>query len=225
MPHPLFLLFILDIIIILSLGFYNSYLLLLVILPWTIILFIAFTLKGLTFSGEDPIHRYSGRLYWVGRRSFQATMVASLNLILTALIIPDNTIAAFDQQFGTFSSVLLLILLPMPGYFLFVLKGKDRDRLYDLIYRNMTVIEEVPFFTVLTNELITNIQKYSDEYFEQINKIRESAYDYLSEQYPNVSIFVDHTQPYHLNLENLALFLTKKTLTPDNLIGGIKNDS
>ena len=225
MPHPLFLLFILDISIILFLGFYNSYLLLLVILPWTIILFIAFTLKGLTFNSEDPIYRYSGRLYWVGKRSFQVTMVASLNLILTALIIPDNTITAFDQQFGTLSSVLLLILLPMPGYFLFVLKGKDQDRLYNLIYRNMTVIEEVPFFTVLTNDLITNIQKYSEEYFEQINKIRESVYDYLSEQYPNISVFVDHTQPYHLNLENLALFLTKKTLTPDNLTGGIKNDS
>ncbi|MHA1541914.1 MAG: hypothetical protein ACTSQH_02940 [Candidatus Hodarchaeales archaeon] len=89
----------------------------------------------------------------------------------------------------------------------------------------MTVIEEVPFFAVLTNELLTNIQKYSDEYFEQINKIRESVYDYLSEKYPNISVFVDHTQSYHLNLENLALFLTKKTLTLDNLTGEIKNDS
>jgi hypothetical protein len=186
---------------------------------------MAFTLKGLTCDSEDTIYRYSGRLYWVGKRAFQVTMVASLNLILTALIIPDNTIATFDQQFGTFSSVFLLILLPMPGYFLFVLKGKDQDRLYNLIYQNMTVLEEVPFFAVLTNDLITNIQKYSDEYFEQINKIRESVFDYLSEQYPNISVFVDHTQPYHLNLENLALFLTKKTLTLDNLTGGIKNDS
>ncbi len=225
MPHPLFLLFILDIIIILFLGFYNSYLLLLVILPWTIILFMAFSLKGLTFSSEDLIYRYSGRLYWVGKRSFQATMVASLNLILTALIVPDNIIIVFDQQFGTFTSILLLILLPMPGFFLFIIKGKDQDRLYELIYQNMILIGEAPFFTVLTNELITKIQQYSDEYFEQLNKIRESVYDYLSEQYPNISSFVDHTQSYHLNLENLALFLTKKTLTPDNLTGGIKNDN
>ena len=224
MPHSLFFLFILNILIVLLLGFYNSYLLLLVIFPWTIILFIVFNLKGLTFSSEDPIYRYSGRLYWVGKRSFQATMVASLNLILTALIIPDSTLLLFDQQFGTFSSVLLLILLPTPGFFLLIMKGMDQERLYELIYQNMDTVKEVPFFTVLTNELITEMQRYSEDYFEQLNKIRESVYDYLSTEYPKISIFIDYNQSYHLNLENLALFLTKKTLTPVMPVGEIKND-
>jgi hypothetical protein len=113
----------------------------------------------------------------------------------------------------------------MPGFLLFIMKGKDQERLYNLIYQNMNVIGEVPFFTVLTNELMTKIQPYSDEYFEQIGKIRESVYNYLSEQYPEISPFIDYNQSYHLNLENLALFLTKKTLTPDNFTGEIKNDS
>lgn len=89
----------------------------------------------------------------------------------------------------------------------------------------MIVLGEVPFFTVLTNELRTGIKQYSEEYFEQINKIRESVYDYLSGEYPHISPFIDYTQSYHLNLENLALFLTKKTLTPDNSTGEIKNVS
>jgi len=186
---------------------------------------MAFSLKGLTFTSEDLIYQYSGKLFWVGKGSFQATMIASLNLVLTALIVPNDTFTLFDQQFGSFSSILLLILLPMPGFLLFILKGKDQERLYTLIYQNMIVVGEVPFFTVLTNELMTKIQQSSDDYFEQINKIRESVYNYLSDQYPHISPFIDYNQSYHLNLENLALFLTKKTLTPDNLIGEIKNDS
>ena len=212
-------------LVIFILGFSNSYLLLLISLPWSIVLFLAFSLKGLTFTSEDLIYQYSGKLFWVGKGSFQATIIASLNLVLTALIVPDETFTLFDQQFGSFSSILLLILLPMPGFLLFILKGKDQERLDTLIYQNMIVSGEVPFFTVLTNELMTKIQQYSDDYFEQINKIRESVYNYLSDQYPHISPFVDYNQSYHLNLENLALFLTKKTLTPDNLIGEIKNDS
>ena len=199
--------------------------LLLVILPWTIFLFMAFSLKGLTFTSEDLVYQYSGKLFWVGKGSFQATMIASLNLVLTALIVSNEDMIFFDQQFGLFASILLLILLPMPGFLLFVIKGKDQERLYELVYQNMIVIGEVPFFTVLTNELNTKTKRYSDEYFEQINKIRESVYNYLSEQYPKISPFVDYTKSYHLNLENLALFLTKKTLTLDNLTGEIKNDS
>jgi len=222
---PLFSLFILNMFVIFVLGFYNSYLLLLILMPWTIVLFVAFSLKGLTFNSEDLIYQYSGKLFWVGKGSFQATMIASLNLISTALIIPNDTLALFDQQFGAFSSLLLLILQPMPGFLLFIYKGKDQDHLYELIYQNMIVLGEVPFFTVLTNELRTGIKQYSEEYFEQINKIRESVYDYLSGEYPHISPFIDYTQSYHLNLENLALFLTKKTLTPDNSTGEIKNVS
>ena len=177
------------------------------------------------FSNDNPVYQYSGRLFWIGKRSFQATMIASLNLILTALIIPSDTLSIFDQQFGSFSSMLLLIVLPTPGFILYQLKGKDQESLYQLIYQNLVVLEEVPFFTVLTNELLTEIQRYSDEYFEQIDKIRESIHRYLVEQYPEISPFIDYSKSYHLNLENLALFLTKKTLNPGNLIGEIKNTS
>jgi len=222
---PFFFLFILNVLVIFILGFSNSYLLLLILIPWTIVLFIAFSLKGLTFTSEDLIYQYSGKLFWVGKGSFQATMIASLNLVLTALIVPNDTLTLFDQQFGSFSSILLLILLPMPGFLLFILKGKDQERLYTLIYQNMIVTGEVPFFTVLTNELMTKIQQYSDDYFTQINKIRESVYNYLSDLYPHISPFIDYNQSYHLNLENLALFLTKKTLTPVEAAGEIKNDS
>ena len=128
MPSLFFFLTFINFVVIFVLGFYDSYLLLLCILPWTIFFYALVNFKGISFSDGDPLYQYSGKLYWIGRGAFQATMVASLNLISSSMIISNEALLRFDSQFGLFSSLLILFFLPMPGFLLHMLNGKNQEQ-------------------------------------------------------------------------------------------------
>ena len=221
MPSLFFILSLINFLVVFSLGFYDSYLLLLSLLPWTIVFYTILNFKGISFTHKDPFYQYSGKLYWTGRGSFQATIIASLNLIISALIISNESLSQFDIQFGQFSSIMILFLLPMPGFLLFIMNGKNQEHLYELISEKILSSDEAPYFVLLTNELLTKYQRYSEEYFKQVNVIRKSVHEFLKGEIPQVSAFFDLDQSYHLNLENLAIFVTKKTIAP--VMGEIKN--
>lgn len=223
MPSLFFILSSINFLILFILGFYDSYLLLLCLLPWTIVFYAILSFKGISFTDRDPIYQYSGKLYWIGKASFQATLIASLNLIVSAMIISDESILRFDSQFGPFSSIMILFLLPMPGFLLFLLNGKNQEYLYELMSQKFLSTDEAPYFVLLTNELLTKYQRYSDEYFNQMDLVRKSVHEYLVREIPQISLFFDLDQTYHLNLENLALFVTKKTIAP--VMGEIKNSA
>ncbi|MHA1978328.1 MAG: hypothetical protein ACW98I_15595 [Candidatus Hodarchaeales archaeon] len=221
MPSLFFLLSSLNFLLIFILGLYDSYLLLLCLLPWTMIFYAIIIFKGVSFSDRDPIYQHSGKLYWIGRGAFQATLVASLNLIISAMIISNESISRFDIIFGPYSSILMLFLLPMPGFLLFLLNGKNQEHLYELMSTRILSSDEDPIFVHLTTELLTKYQRYSDEYYKQVELIRKSIHEYLKGNFPQISSFFDLDQSYHLNLENLALFVTKRSIEP--VMGENKN--
>ena len=225
MISPSFFLIILNFIVILTLGFYDTLLLLIIIFPWTVLLFIAFTYKGLRFSNKDVIYQYSGKLYWIGKGTFKATMIALLNLLISAVLIPRDVMNLLDSQFGPLTSILLLFMLPMPGFLLINMERKNQEKLYDLLYEHICLKNnEIPLFIVLTNELFgTKYKQYTDEYFKQMDLIRGSMHEYLIKEIPQISPFIDIESSYYLSLDQLAIFMAKKTFKPDNTIGEIKN--
>ncbi len=176
----------------------------------------------MSFSNKDPIHQYSGKLYWIGRGSFQSTLTASLNLIISAMIISNDSIVRFETQFGFLSPIMILFLLPMPGFFLILSNGKNQEQLYDLISEKILSGDETPHFVLLTSELYQKIQRYSEDYFKQIDLIKKSVFEYIKGEFPEIAPFYDSEQSYHLNLENLALFITKKTIP--QVMGENKNN-
>ena len=224
MFSPLFFLIILNYLVILTLGFYDTFLLLIIIFPWTVLLYVAFTYKGLRFSDNDIIYQYSGKLYWIGKGTFKATMIALLNLLISAILIPSNVMNILDSQFGPLTSILILFMLPMPGFLLISMERKNQEKLYELLYEHICLKNnEIPLFIVLTNELRTKYKEYTDEYFKQIDIIRRSMHEYLTKEIPRIAPFVDIESSYYLRLDQLALFMAKKTFKPENTIGEIKN--
>ncbi|MHA2174562.1 MAG: hypothetical protein ACXABI_07015 [Candidatus Hodarchaeales archaeon] len=214
----------LNFFIIFFIGLSDGYLLLLILLPWTIFVYISLVTKGFRISEDNLIYHYSGRLYWIGKRSFQATLLASLNLIISALIIPNTDFTNFDQQFGPLSSLLILFFLPMPGILIMSLTNNDREKLYNLMHQKLLQADEAPIFLVLTNNLLIKHKQYSDEYFKQIEEIRKNVYEYLEAEFPQITPFIDINASYHLNLENLAIILTRKIFSQNNSMGEIKSN-
>jgi hypothetical protein len=218
-----FFLFLGNFLLIFSLAAYDSYLLLLIVFPWTTLLFLGFTYKGFRFSDNDIILKYAGRLFWTGKGSFKATLIAVLNLLLLAIMIPSSVMEVFDLRFGPFTSMLILLILPIPGFLLFSIKKADQEKLYGLLYDQLYLeSSDIPLFIVLTNELLIKYKQYTIEYFNQMELIRKECHAYLTEELPQLSPFIDIESSYSLNLDDLTLFLTKKTFKPDNTIG-IKN--
>ena len=210
-------------LLIFSLVASNSSLLLLIIFPWTTLLFLGFTYKGFRFSDNDIICKYAGRLYWTGQGSFKATLIAVLNLLILAIMIPSSEMQVFDLRFGPLTSVLILIMLPIPGFLLFSMKKTDQEKLYALLHdRFCAENSEIPLFIVLTNELLTKYKQYTIEYFNQMELSRQECHAYLTKDIPHLSPFINIESSYALNLDDLALFLAKKTFKSDNTIG-IKN--
>ena len=201
---------------ILFLGFYDSFLLLIIILPWTTLLYVAFTYRGFRFSDDDVIYQYSGKLYWVGKGAFRSTLVALLNLLLSAILIPNSTLRLFDSYYGPLTSYLILIIIPLPGFLLISMEKKTQETLYELLYQQICLKnDEIPLFIVLTNELITNFKPYSDEYFEKLAVIRQSLYEHLTKELPQIEPFVNIESSYCLNLDHLAMYMAKKTFKQD----------
>ncbi|MHA2325572.1 MAG: hypothetical protein ACXACB_09230, partial [Promethearchaeota archaeon] len=84
--------------------------------------------------------------------------------------------------------------------------------------------DEAPIFLVLTNNLLIKHKQYSDEYFKQIEEIRKNVYEYLEAEFPQITPFIDINASYHLNLENLAIILTRKIFSQNNSMGEIKSN-
>ncbi|MHA2243343.1 MAG: hypothetical protein ACXADY_00080 [Candidatus Hodarchaeales archaeon] len=210
------LLFTLDLLFIGTVSSVDGLLLLILVLPWTLLIYTVSCFKGLRFSKNDYLHQLTGKLYWIGQGVFQATVIAVVNVILGVLIIPDSSLDQFDLYFGLFSSILVLILLPLPGILILGMKKEDQERLYSLIYQEMVQRGEAPAFIELTSELLAKTERYTKEYTKQLEKIRDYTFQYLQQNFEQITPFFHQKQPFRLNLESLALFLTKKVTLAEN---------
>ena len=76
--------------------------------------------------------------------------------------------------------------------------------------------EVTPEFIELTSTLLTKTERYTEEYTNQVTKIRDYIYQYLERNFPNITPYFKQKQSFRLNLENLAIFLTKKAIMPEN---------
>ncbi|MFX1285265.1 MAG: hypothetical protein ACFFB5_16550 [Promethearchaeota archaeon] len=196
----------------------DGYILLFLIIPWTLFIYTTLCFRGIRFSANDLLEQLAGKLYWLSQGVFQATVIAVLNIILGLLIIPDSALTQFNQNFGLFSSVIIFMLLPFPSFFILSLKKEDQERLYSLIYQEMVQRGEAPEFIELTSELLATTERYTKEYAQKLEKVREYAYQYIEQNFMQISPFFQQNQSVRLNLESLAIFLTKKaTLTENNL--------
>ncbi len=178
--------------------------------PWTLLIYIIFGLKGFTFSEDDELTKLAGRLYYVGKGSFNATLIAIFNMIVGALIVTDTALSNFDQQFGFFASLLVFLFMPIPGFLLVNFRREEHERFYDLIYQKITQAGEAPDFIMLTSELIRNSERYTQEYSKQLEKIQKTVFQFLELNYETISSYFNPNMPFRLNSINLAFFLTKK---------------
>ena len=205
------LLFSLDLVFIGIISSIDGTLFLILIIPWTFLIYAALCFKGIHFSANDYLQELAGKLYWTSQGVFQATVIAVVNVILGVLIIPDSSLA----QFGLFNSILIFMLLPLPGFLILSMKREDQERFYGLIYQEMVQKGEAPEFIELTSELLTKTKHYTKEYIEQLEKVRDYAYQFIQRDFQQISPFFQQEQPFCLNLESLAVFLTKKATLPE----------
>lgn len=210
------LIFSLDLLFIGIVSSVDGFLLLILVIPWTLFIYTVSCFKSLRFSTNDYLQQLAGKLYWIGQGVFQATVISVINVILCVLIIPDYSLDQFNQYFGSFSSILVFMLLPLPGFIILGMKKEDQERLYSLIYQEMVQRGEAPAFVELTSELLTKTERYTKEYTKQLEQIRDYAFQYLQQNFEQISPFFDQKQPFRLNLEGLAIFLTKKVTLVEN---------
>lgn len=194
----------------------DGFLLIILIIPWTLLIYAVLCFKGLRLTMNDLLQQLAGKLYWISKGVFQATVITVINVILGIILIPNSSLAQFDQFFGIFSSILIFMLLPIPGFLILSLKREDQERLYDLIYQEMIKRGEAPEFIELTSELLANKERYTDEYTNQLEKVRNYIYQYLHQNFYQISPYFLQTQSHRLNLESLAIFLTKKATLTEN---------
>ncbi len=208
------IIFLFDLAFIVIVSSFNG-LLLFLIIPWTLLIYIVFCFKGYRFSSDNYIHQIAGRLYWISKGSFSASLIAIFNVILGALLVPDASLAQFDAQFGPFTSLIVFIFLPLPGFLIISLKGEEQEKLYQFFLQEITDKNEAPDFIILTNELITKKEHYTEEFRIQQEKVRESVFHYIESKFPVLVPFFEPKQPFKLNSENLAIYLTKKLMTTE----------
>lgn len=210
-----FSLFLLDLAFIFVASSIDGFSLLILLVPWTFFLYAVLCFKGVNFSSNDTLQHLAGKLYWLGKGVFQATVIAIINVILGALIIPDSSIIQFEQEFGLFSTGLILMLCPLPSFFILNFKKEDQERLYNLIFQDMIQKGESLEFIELTAELLSKTDRFTEEYRIKLDKVRDCIYQFIEKNYPQIAPFFHQKQSFRLNLENLAIFLTKNTITPE----------
>ncbi|UCE13060.1 MAG: hypothetical protein JSV04_12820 [Candidatus Heimdallarchaeota archaeon] len=210
-----FLILFLDLAFLFVASSIDGFSLLMLLVPWTFFIYAIFCLKGLNFSSNDSFQHLAGKLFWLGQGVFQATVIAIINVILGALLIPDSSIAQFEQEFGVFSSGLILMLCPLPSFFILNFKKEDQERLYQLIFQDMIRKGESLEFIELTTELLSKKDRFTEEYRNQLDKVREYSYQFIEKNYPQIAPFFNQKQSFRLNLDNLAIFLTKNIMTPE----------
>lgn len=208
------IIFLINLAFIVLISSFNG-LLLLLIIPWTLLIYIVLCFKGYRYSSDNPIHKMAGRLYWISKGSFNASIIAIFNVILGALIVPDASLIQFDAQFGPFTSLIVFVFLPLPGFLIISLQGEEQEKFYRFFLQEVTNKNEVPDFIILTNDLITNQERYSEDYRLQLEKVKESVYQYIETDFPGLIPFFEPKQSFKLNSVNLAVFLTKKLMTTE----------
>lgn len=194
----------------------DGFILLLLIIPWTLFIYTVLCFRGIRFSAKDQLEQLAGKLFWLSQGVFQATVITVINIILGLLIIPDSIIYQFNQSFGLFSSILIFMLLPFPSFLILGLKKDDQERLYSLIYQEMVQRGEAPKFIELTSELLNVTERYTKDYTKKLEKVRKYVYQYIEQNFENISPFFQQTQAVRLNLESLAIFLTRKATLAEN---------
>ncbi|MFX1545735.1 MAG: hypothetical protein ACFFCU_05970 [Promethearchaeota archaeon] len=194
----------------------NGFLLLILIIPWTLFIYTVLCFKSMRFSATNPLYQLAGKLYWISQGTFHATIITIVNILLGALIIPDSSLTQFELNFGSLSYIMVFMLLPFPSFFIFNMKNEDQEHLYDLIYQEMLQKDEAPQFIELTSELLTMTERYSNDYIKQLKKVQNYLYHYIQQEFQLISPFFSQNQAFRLNLENLAIFLTKKMTSLEN---------
>ncbi|UCG03692.1 MAG: hypothetical protein JSW11_06830 [Candidatus Heimdallarchaeota archaeon] len=203
------LLFSLDLLFIAVVSSLDGFLLLILLIPWTLLIYMVLCFKGIRFSTNDELQQLAGRLYWISQGIFQSTVIAVMNIILGIIIVPDLSLAQFENNFGMFTSVLVFLLLPFPSFLILNMKKMDQEQLYSLIYQEMVQRGEAPEFVELTSELLTMKERYTEEYINRLTKVRDYVYQYIHQTFPQISPYFLQEQNHHLNLENLAFFITR----------------
>ncbi len=206
----LLLLFLIDLIFIGVTISIEGILFLILILPWTLFMYGILCYQGFRFSADDQVQQLAGKLFLIGKGNVQATMIAIINIVLGIFLVPNSSLIMFEEYFGVFTSILVFIVLPLPGFFINNLQSEDHERLYALIYQEMVKIKEKPEFIDKTSELLTKTERYSDEYRTQTEKVREHAFQFLEQNFQQIAPYFQQTKPLRLNVESLAIFLTKK---------------
>ena len=191
----------------------DGLLLLILIIPWTTFVYIVLCFKGIRFSTSDHLEQLAGRLYWLSQGVFQSTVITVINVVLGVIIIPDSSLTQFELIFGLFSSIIVFLLLPLPGFIILNLKNMDQERFYGLIYQEMVNKGEAPQFIEITSELLTMKERYTEEYRNRLKEVRDYSYQFIHQNFPRISPFFQQEQNHHLNLENLAIFLTRKVIS------------
>ena len=207
------LLFSLDLAFLGILSSIDGLLLLILIIPWTTFVYVVLCFKGIRFSSSDHLEQLAGRLFWLSQGVFQSTIIAVINVVLGVIIIPDSSFAQFELIFGSFSSIIVFLLLPLPSFIILNLKNLDQERFYESIYLEMVNRGEAPQFIEITSELLTMKERYTEEYRNRLQEVRNYSYEFINQNFPQISPFFQQEQNHHLNLENLAIFLTRKVIS------------
>jgi hypothetical protein len=210
------LLFSLDLVFLGIVSSIDGLLLLLLIIPWTLLIYTGLCFKGIRFSANDHLEQLAGRLYWISQGAFQSTVIAVVNIILGVIIIPDFSLQQFENIFGFFSSTFIFLLLPLPSFLILNMKKMDQERLYNLIYQEIVERGVAPQFIELTSELLAVKEHYTEEYANRLKEVRNYAFKFIHQNFPQISPFFQQEQNHHLNLENLAIYITRRVILPKN---------
>lgn len=208
----LLLLFFIDVLFIVLINSVEGFLLLILLLPWTLIIYTVLCFQGIRFSADDPIKRFAGKLFWIGRGNVQATIITVINVVLGIMIVSNSNLQLFEENFGMFTSTLIFLILPLPGFFINSLQTENQEKLYGLIYQEMIGSSEKSEFIIQTLELLQRKDRYSKEYFEEVEKIKKHTFQFLEQNFQQISTYFNQTKSLRLNLESLAVFLAKKTI-------------
>jgi hypothetical protein len=210
-----FLLFLLDLVFLMLVNSIDGALLLILVVPWTFVIYGILCFPGFRFSPNDELHQLTGRLFWLGKGAFQATLIAVFNLMSAALLVSDQQLAQVDRYLGGITSLLILLLLPLPGLVILSLKQDDMKRVSDLIYLEMTQHDEVPAFLGVMSELIRSPDRYSEAFRTQLNLVLQDSFQFLQQNFKHISPYFGQELAFHLSLENLVVLLTQKVFSPE----------
>lgn len=189
-------------------------LLLILLVPWALLIYGILSFQGFRFSTADELQQLAGRLFLLGKGVFQATLIAVFNLMSAGLLISAQNFAQVNLYFGEITSLLILLLLPLPGLLILSLKEDDMNRVSELIYLEMVQHGEVPAFLGIMSELVRMTDRYSDAFKNQLNLVIRDSFQYLEKNFQHISPYFGPDLAFHLSLEHLVVLLTKKVFSP-----------